>query len=590
MKSKADKINFLTIFKEITPNIIRTSPVYFIFFCINDILLGLSYGVNALFMQLLFDSINNARTTGDTSQIYFYAALVSGMTIFSQILNGVTNFMYSNMNKKLNGVMQYQVNQKSYKIRAIDYENPTTLDSINKAFEGSQRCVDLVFLIISMVAFHVPYLLFMFMYLSSIQPSLSVVLLFMFVPLMMSQIFKSNIIAKMEDCSAPLRREVAEYDRFVIGREFFKETRVLGIFGYIKSKYLTSLGKMQKYIWQYEKKAGYVELLMRGVTLGGYLLILFMLIFFVRRGEITIGEFAAVLASITLVISIMQDVVERNLGLASRNIGYAKNYIQFQRLPERIDEAKPNGDNDYGISISNMSFQYPNAKSYALFDINLKINHGETFAIVGDNGSGKSTLSKLIMGLYEPTSGSIDIASQNTKSRLPYPMFSAVFQKFCNYKLKLRENIILSQPNRENDISQTLEKIELSPSNFPQGLDTMLSAEFDGIELSGGQWQKVAIARGLYRVHDIIILDEPTAAIDPIEESNLYLKFAEISKNKTSIIITHRIGSVRIADRIGVLEKGRLVEVGNHDTLLAKNGVYAELFRLQADWYKTDVS
>ncbi len=122
--------------------------------------------------------------------------------------------------------------------------------------------------------------------------------------------------------------------------------------------------------------------------------------------------------------------------------------------------------------------------------------------------------------------------------------------------------------------------------NFPDGLETMLSREFDGIDLSGGQWQRVAIARGLYRVHNLIVLDEPTAAIDPLEETRVYRQFSEISRGKTAIIVTHRLGSTRIADRIIVMADGRIDDIGTHEQLMQKGGVYAGMYNAQAQWYK----
>ena len=157
--------------------------------------------------------------------------------------------------------------------------------------------------------------------------------------------------------------------------------------------------------------------------------------------------------------------------------------------------------------------------------------------------------------------------------------------------MTLRENISISdiENRKTNDqIINILKKADVSVDSavFPQGLDTMLSREFEGVDLSGGQWQRVAIGRGLNRINDFIVLDEPTAAIDPIEESNIYKKFSEVSQGITAILVTHRLGSARIADRIVVMDHGQIAEVGNHETLMAKHSLYYDMFTAQAKWYE----
>jgi ATP-binding cassette subfamily B protein len=224
-----------------------------------------------------------------------------------------------------------------------------------------------------------------------------------------------------------------------------------------------------------------------------------------------------------------------------------------------------------------------------LDDISLIIRQGETLAIVGENGAGKTTLTKIIMGLYNPTSGTArygenDIGNYVSKSR--FNRVSGVFQNFVRYKLTARENIVISDVETAGDVMQAADEAGAQFTNLPNGLDTMLSRDFDGTELSGGQWQRIAIARGLYRNYDMIVLDEPTAAIDPIEESNIFRLFSESAKGKTAILVTHRLGSTKIADRILLMEAGRICELGTHEQLMQQNGKYAQMYREQASWYE----
>lgn len=220
---------------------------------------------------------------------------------------------------------------------------------------------------------------------------------------------------------------------------------------------------------------------------------------------------------------------------------------------------------------------------------------GETIAIVGENGAGKSTLVKLMLGLYTPQEGKVRFGGVDTKevsSSAIYRGVSAVFQKYQRYKMTLADNIRISDRQAEDELStarldMAAAKAELAVASdvYPQGYDTMLSREFDGVDLSGGQWQRLAIVRGFYRAHDVIVLDEPTAAIDPLEETRIYRTFTEMSQDKTAIIVTHRLGSAKIADRIIVMDGGKVCEVGTHDTLLRAGGKYAEMYRAQVQWY-----
>ncbi|MPN01752.1 Lipid A export ATP-binding/permease protein MsbA [bioreactor metagenome] len=266
-------------------------------------------------------------------------------------------------------------------------------------------------------------------------------------------------------------------------------------------------------------------------------------------------------------------------------------------MPERQGEDIERNEVD-GITLRKVSFKYPGAEKEALSNISLQVQPGETIAIVGENGAGKSTLVKLMIGLFSPSSGSVTLGKVETTKvsrKSLYKNVSAVFQNYQRYKMTLGEKVAISdskgnsEVNKDNKekLSSALNKADLNidEEKFKDSYDTMLSREFDGIDLSGGQWQRIAIARGFYRSYHTIVLDEPTAAIDPIEETKIYNKFVDMSKGKTAIIVTHRLGSAKIADRIVVLDNGGISEIGTHEELMSKNGKYAEMYRAQGKWY-----
>ncbi len=377
-------------------------------------------------------------------------------------------------------------------------------------------------------------------------------------------------------------------------REYFKETRILGAYSFFITRYFTQLKKLSKAEWSKSKRINILELIMGLTRTVGYAGILYMLVTALLAGEISVGAFAAVFTSIAILFERMNEVVNGLVARISEFMGTAHNFIRFMELPERggVDRSP---DFSKGIIAENISFTYPNSKNKSVDNVSLKVNAGETISIVGENGAGKTTLVRLLIGLYVPHEGKVllngmDTSKTNNKSLFSY--LSGVFQRFQKYQMTLNENIHISDIDSESDktgnrMNQVIDQagVEIYGASFPNGGETMLSREFEGVDLSGGEWQRVAIARGLYRFHDVIILDEPTASIDPIEESRIYKKFMEISKGKTAIIVTHRLGSTKVADRVVVMDKGSIVDIGSHYELMDKGGLYADMYNAQAEWY-----
>ena len=248
----------------------------------------------------------------------------------------------------------------------------------------------------------------------------------------------------------------------------------------------------------------------------------------------------------------------------------------------------------YELCLENVSFQYPGTDEYVLKNMNLRIKAGEKLAIVGLNGAGKTTLVRLLCGFYDPTEGRVLLNGEDIRQfnrREYYDLFSAVFQEFSVLNVTIAETVAQATENIDlKKVQECLEKAGLTEmvAKFPEGVQTHVGRDvyLDGALFSGGQMQRLMLARALYKDGPILMLDEPTAALDPIAENDIYMKYNEMTEGKTSVFISHRLASTRFCDRIIFLKDGMIAEEGTHEELLRKTGAYADLFEVQSRYYQ----
>ncbi|CAN5808713.1 ABC transporter ATP-binding protein [soil metagenome] len=332
------------------------------------------------------------------------------------------------------------------------------------------------------------------------------------------------------------------------------------------------------------------------VTLGA----ITMLLVFVRTGRVTVGDAAAALGAVILLAGRIRGLMG-STGSLYEGALFLKDFTDFVDIEQREPSATSpatvgeNGEAPFDeIELDGVSFTYPSREKPSLTDISLSIRKGEVIALVGENGSGKTTLTKLLAGLYRPSAGTIRWDGKDVADIDPAVLqthITLIFQDFARYFLPARENVAVSRLGDGDDLERVrgaarMAGVDSFLEELPLGYESLLGSSFvGGVDLSLGQWQRIALARAYFRDAPMLILDEPTASLDPRGEYEVFQQVRRLAEGRTVVLVSHRFSSVRAADRILVLKAGRIIEEGNHQALLAQEGLYSELFRLQAEGY-----
>lgn len=395
------------------------------------------------------------------------------------------------------------------------------------------------------------------------------------------------------------------YKELLSSRNHAKELRIFKL----QNKFLQKWDKWYKEYtvskYKFEVKATILSnistILQQFMTYG--LTIYFLYLVYIDK--LAVGDFVflnSIMWSLTYSIGYIVDVISKDL---AENYQYVERYENFTgktslSMLKSISESKFKVNSDIpefeSLTFENVCYKYPHGEKNAVDKLNFTLKKGEVISVLGYNGSGKSTFSKLMCGLLEDYTGTIKLNGKDIKTydrESLYRYFGIGFQDFTRYSISLKENVAVGMVESfddENQIKKAMEKGNLQEviKKLPNGVDTILGKEYDkaGEDLSGGQWQRVILSRAYMGEPDVLILDEPTAAIDPIEEMRMLNQFKDIVKGKTALLISHRIGFARMSSRICIMDGGRIIESGTHEELLKLKGKYYELFTSQEQLYK----
>ena len=378
--------------------------------------------------------------------------------------------------------------------------------------------------------------------------------------------------------------------------EFAKDVRIFGLGDWIRQLIDKSMKMLEAFVVRREKVyiwANIVDVVMALLRNG---IAYAYLIWQALEQGLPASEFLLYFSAVSGFSAWVTGILSEFTQLHKESIALSR-VQEYLNIPEPFkfeDGVQPSVADDYELKLENVTFRYPGTEKNILENVNLTIHPGEKLAVVGLNGAGKTTLVKLLCGFYDPTEGRVLLNGQDIRDfnrKQYYELFSAVFQEFSILDTTIAECVAQTAMDIDmNKVAACLEKAGLTAAiaKFPQGVDTHIGREvyLDGVMLSGGQTQRLMLARALYKDGPILVLDEPTAALDPLAENDIYMKYSEMTAGKTSVFISHRLASTRFCDRILFVADGGIAEEGTHEELLALGGAYANLFEVQSRYYR----
>jgi ATP-binding cassette, subfamily B, bacterial len=554
--------------------------------------------VGKLIVDGVVAAIQNGSDPARTRTVFLYLVFELILFLLGAGFNQARRLIQQLIQLQLANRIRGEIIRKALTLDLAFFEHPEFYDRLQNARrEGGYKPTELIndsFQIvqnsITLVSFAALLLRF--------NPWLVVILLATSIPAFIAETRFSEQGFRLLTRRAPETRQINYLARLLTEDSAAKEIKLFNLGDTLLGRYMTLFEKFFQEDKALARKRALTGFSLGLITTAGFYGSYAWIVLHTVQGKISLGDMTLYLAifrqgqsTFQAILSAIGNIYENNLFMA--------NYFEFLGLTPQL--AVGGGDQKLpvrlmrGIEFRGVGFCYPETGEWALRDIHLTIGPGEKIALVGHNGAGKTTLIKLLSRLYDPTEGTIlidGIDIRELKTSELQKRIGVIFQDFVRYHLPVSENIGFGQIDALDDVPRIIASArksgaDLVVENLPEGYRTMLGRWFHGgHELSLGEWQKVALARAFMREAEILVLDEPTASLDAATEYEIFRRFKELTEGKMAILISHRFSTVRMADRIVVIQQGRIVEIGTHDELMRKEGTYARLFSMQAEGYR----
>ena len=542
-----------------------------------------------IFPKLIIDSIIGG---GDWISTFHLIAIMGIVLLVTTLLS---TFLSATA-QKYGDTIQYDLvriyGKKVMSLNYEDLENPAVLDMFEKSKSGFNMYdfFDKIVAVITNVLSFIGYAAILFTY----SRLMLIIVVAVVVINLICNAKKNKYYYKAGEDAAPMNRKFAYLAGLMYGFDYAKEIKVGGLSDYITDKYddnIVGFKKIFRTLYRHVFLLSGVSSLTSVIqTFTLYSVVAYSAI----QKTISIGDFTMYISSISAASGCLLTIVSAMIDI-SKNTKYATDmrlFFEMERKTEMGGILPDRSANNVDIEFRNVSFKYPRTDRYVLRHISFTVHSGEKISIVGKNGSGKTTLIKLLLRLYEPTEGEILVGGKNITDydyKAYLSLFAPVLQDYKIFAFSCKENIELNLEDNEERLMRAIHDSDLDEkiSSLPNGVLTPVYKQFDenGVEFSGGENQKLAIARAIYKDAPIILLDEPTANLDPLAEYDIYTMIYHMLGNKTSFFVSHRLASGRFCDRIFVVDGGEIIADGPHDSIVKSCELYREMFEKQAQFY-----
>jgi len=547
-------------------------------------------------MKLIVDAVTYSLNAPDKAQAFKQIVLLILIAGGVALLNALCQLMANLINEAMSLTVTDHVfdilHAKSVEVDLEYYENPQYFDTLHRAQqEGPYRPTSIVNNLVRLVQNSVT-LFAMTGLLLSLHWGVALILFAAVVPGVLVRIKYANRMYQWHQARTQTERQALYINWILTGDIHAKEIRLFGLGSLLIERFSKLQAKLRHEKLAIGKKRSMADFLAQAGAASAVFASFAFIAYRTVNGTISLGDMVMYFQAFQRGLSSMRDLLGGMASLYEDNL-FLANLFEFLTLKPRVTEpADPRpvpSPLQQGIALEHVSFRYPGSTRKALEDISLVIAPGEIVALVGRNGCGKTTLAKLLCRLHDPMSGSITLDGIDLKQFATAGLrreISVLFQDFVRYHTSVRENIWFGNidlpPALENIAAAGRQAgIDELVSGLPHGYDTILGKWFEaGEELSSGEWQKIALARSFFRKSQIILLDEPASSLDPRAEYEIFEKFKELVQDKTAVFISHRLSTVKMADRIFVMDKGKIVESGTYGELMQKKGSFAHLFNM----------